>query len=150
LAELGPSTAFSPVLDDPVRNHDTAERVLLVTGKLYYDLVEERARREMTERVAIVRIEEIAPFPFEAVSAVLRRYKCYEENKGARGEVVKWVQEEPRNQGVYGHAGPRLRTVLGEEVGYWGRREEAVPAPGAGKLYRAEQMRVIQGVFEGL
>ncbi|KAI0029023.1 dehydrogenase E1 and transketolase domain-containing protein 1 [Vararia minispora EC-137] len=143
LAEVETGTAFAPVLDDAVGNHATAEHVLLVSGKLYYELEAERRARGLDGVVALVRIEELAPFPFAGLAEVLGRY-------GAR-RSVRWVQEEPRNQGAWGFVGGRIRRVLGggeEEVGFWGRSAEAVPAPGVGKRYRAEQARVVKGAFE--
>ena len=149
LAELEPGTAFQPVLADPVSNAPTAERVVLVAGKLYYDLAKARAARGLDARVALVRLEELCPFPFAALAAALRAH-------GAAREVV-WAQEEPRNQGAYAHVAARIGAVMeacgrgaGERVRYVGRREEAVPAPGVGALYKAQQEAVIEGVFEGL
>lgn len=87
------------------------ERVVLLTGKMYYDLVKERAAREqasgsesMSSKVAFVRLEELAPFPFQALRDTLGRYS------GAR--EVCWLQEEPRNQGAWTHVGPRIKAVL--------------------------------------
>jgi probable 2-oxoglutarate dehydrogenase E1 component DHKTD1 len=67
-----------------------------------------------------------------------------------------WFQEEPRNQGAFGHVGGRIEGLLGVcgkgglGLRYVGRRESAVPAPGVGKLYREQQKRIIEEVFEGL
>lgn len=148
---------------------------MLLTGKIYYDLVKERAAREQasgspsrSSKVAFVRLEELAPFPFQALRDTLARYS------GAR--EVCWLQEEPRNQGAWTHAGPRIKAVLeqlqmqmqdrggsgsgsgrvaprvGTEavVRFIGRKEDAVPAVGVGKVYRAQQNAVIHAAFEGL
>lgn len=127
------------MLRDPVVEARRAERVILVSGKLYYDLIKEREVRGLSERIAIVRLEELCPFPFEALSDVLN---------GASD--VRWVQEEPRNQGAWMHVSPRAAQVLEKPLVYHGRREDAVPAPGVGKLYREQQEAVIKGAFDGL
>lgn len=139
LSELEEPYTFQPVLRDPTVEARQAERVILVSGKLYYDLVKEREVRGLCERVAVVRVEELCPFPFEALRGVL---------SGARD--VRWVQEEPRNQGAWMHVSPRAAQVLEKSLAYHGRGEDAVPAPGVGKLYRIQQDMVIKGAFEGI
>ena len=139
LSELEEPSTFQPVLRDPLVEVRGAERVVLVSGKLYYDLVKERDARGFGEHVAVVRLEELCPFPFEALRQVVN---------GAR--EVWWVQEEPRNQGAWTHVAPRAARVLETPLVYHGRREDAVPAPGVGKLYRVQQELVIKGAFEGL
>ncbi|KAI0266214.1 dehydrogenase E1 and transketolase domain-containing protein 1 [Gloeopeniophorella convolvens] len=139
LAELEAPGAFQPVLPDArVRAHD-AERVLLVAGKLYYDLAKERAARGLEARVALVRVEELCPFPFGALRGAL---------EGARD--VRWVQEEPQNQGAWPHVAARTGALGVREIAYHGRAADAVPAPGVGALYRAQQAHVVEGAFAGL
>ncbi|KAI9449669.1 dehydrogenase E1 and transketolase domain-containing protein 1 [Lactarius psammicola] len=139
LSDLEELQTFQPVLRDPLVEAHHAERVVLVSGKLYYDLVKEREARGLQERVALVRLEELCPFPFDVLREVLR---------GA-GEV-RWVQEEPRNQGAWTHVAPRVAQVLGRPLVYHGRHEDAVPAPGVGRLYRTQQEAVIKEAYEGL
>jgi probable 2-oxoglutarate dehydrogenase E1 component DHKTD1 len=127
------------VLRDPLVDVRCAERVILVSGKLYYELVKERDARGLGERVAVVRLEELCPFPFEALHQVL-----------SGGRDVRWVQEEPRNQGAWTHVALRAAQVLERPLVYHGRREDAVPAPGVGKLYRLQQDLVVKGAFDGL
>ena len=122
------------MLPDPLVGASHAERVILVSGKLYYDLVKEREARGLCERVAIVRIEELCPFPFEELQEVLR---------GVKGDV-RWVQEEPRNQGAWTHVYPRAAQIFKKPLEYHGRDEDAVPAPGVGYLYRKQQEMVIR------
>ncbi|TFK21609.1 dehydrogenase E1 and transketolase domain-containing protein 1 [Coprinopsis marcescibilis] len=149
LSEFEPGTQFQPVLDDPaVRDKAGVKRVLLVSGKIYYELVKERQARGLSaDEVVIVRVEELAPFPFGRVLEVLGGYQG--------GVDVVWVQEEGRNQGGYGHVKDRVGDVLGclgwgGGVRYWGRRESAVPAPGIGRLYQEQQREVLEGAFRGL
>lgn len=122
------------------------KRIVLLSGKFYYDLVNERKRRGLEGDVALVRIEELSPFPFEELEQILRSYP-------ALGEVY-FVQEEPRNQGAFSHVQSRINSVLKDlgdlEVVYKGRKESAVPAPGIGKVYQAQQQAILSSVFEGM
>ena len=121
---------------------------MLLTGKLYYDLAKERAARGLDGRVALVRIEELSPFPFADVRAVFARY--------AGASEVVWAQEEPRNQGAWTHVAPRLDAVseslgLGRGyVGFRGRKEAAVPAPGVASVYASQQRVVVDMALEEL
>lgn len=147
LAELTPGTKFQPVLADIDIPADQVQRVVLLSGKIYYELEKERVTRNLGDRVALVRLEELCPFPFPALRDTLARFP-------ADAEVV-WLQEEPRNQGAYAHIEPRVRAVLEsmerkEKVRYVGRKEAAVPAPGAGKVYAREQAEVVGAAFEGI
>jgi len=152
LADMGPGTSFQPILRDTATFTDpkAVQRVVLLSGKIYYDLAKERAVRNLESRIALVRIEELAPFPFAALSDELAPYA--DTNKHLE---VLWVQEEPRNQGAWGHVKERIEGVLKElglegRVVYKGRREDAVPAPGIGKVYGVQQRAVIESAFEGL
>lgn len=121
-------------------------RVVCLTGKLYYDLVKERQKRQLDGKVAFVRVEELSPFPFRSMADVLSKYECAQE--------IVWLQEEPRNQGAWTHIEPRLNAVLERlgrpKVTYHGRKEDAVPAPGISSIYGAQQRAVIDAAFEGL
>ena len=128
--------------------------MVFLSGKVYYELLKEREECRLSERVSLVRIEELAPFPFGHVEHVIT-------NMYPNASEFLWFQEEPMNQGAYVHVGPRIEGLLGrlskgDEVGrgtrlrYVGRKESAVPAPGVGKLYREQQRRILGEVFEGL
>lgn len=152
LADMGPGTSFQPVLRDTATLADpkSVQRIVLLSGKIYYDLVKERAARNLESRVALVRMEELAPFPFTVLSEVLAPYA--DSNKHIE---VLWVQEEARNQGAWGHVQERVGNVLkglGMEggVAYKGRKEDAVPATGIGKVYGVQQRAVVESAFEGL
>ncbi|KAJ7134754.1 dehydrogenase E1 and transketolase domain-containing protein 1 [Mycena epipterygia] len=146
LRDLEPGTSFQPVLRDPAGNASTAKRVVLMTGKIYYDLLKDRQARSLENEVAFIRLEELAPFPFAELREALKDYALLEE--------VVWLQEEPRNQGAFTHVAPRIDSVLHElgigSVAYRGRKESALPAPGIGKIYAAQQKAVIESAFEGL
>lgn len=121
---------------------------MLISGKIYYELVKERQARGLDDKVAFVRIEELSPFPFHHVERVLGRYVDARE--------FVYLQEEPRNQGAWTHMSTRIQHVLevmgrkDVELQYRGRKESALPAPGVGKLYAAQQKAVMESAFEGL
>lgn len=146
-----PGTQFQPVLPDAQPPTEKVERVVLVSGKIYYELAKERATRGLEDRVALIRIEELAPFPFTYLADVLRPYMT----SNAEPEWL-WVQEEPKNQGAWGHVKDRLGAVLSglgaerAEVGFVGRREDAVPVTAIGKDYQVQQRAVVEGAFQGL
>ncbi|OBZ67945.1 putative 2-oxoglutarate dehydrogenase E1 component DHKTD1, mitochondrial [Grifola frondosa] len=91
LSDLEPGSHFHPVLDDPGIDKSRVKRIVCLSGKLYYDLIKERQKRQL-DNLAFVRIEELCPFPFEGLLRVLTQY-------GNAGEII-WLQEEPRNQGA--------------------------------------------------
>ncbi len=136
LDELANGT-FETVLDDPVK-HDpqNVQRVLLCSGKIYYALEKERAERERTD-TAILRIEQLYPFPAKELERLIARYP-------ASAEIV-WVQEEPRNQGAWQFVAPLLTQVVGASRApiYVGRDEAASPATGNYKIHQSEEMSIL-------
>ncbi|KAJ3050906.1 hypothetical protein HK097_008117 [Rhizophlyctis rosea] len=149
LTDMQPGTTFLTVLDDPSISAETAssvEKVLFVSGKLYYEIVKEREARvnggdESAGRVAVVRVEELNPFPTRRLREVVGRY----EGAGA----FVWVQEEPQNQGAWTFVAPRLSQLLpeGKKLTYHGRPPAAAPATGISSRHKVEQERVIKGAF---
>jgi len=126
---------FKLVIDDPaVTDPGSIRRILLCSGKVYYDLVEHRGQGGHDD-VAVVRIEQLYPLPIEELKAVLARYD-------ADVELV-WVQEEPRNMGAFRF----LKTTLWEQLDidplYVGRDEAASPAGASMKLHIQEQHRIM-------
>lgn len=121
----------------------------MLSGKLYYELMKERQARDLVgkDNTAFIRVEEFSPFPFEALAHTLQRY--------TNADQFVWVQEEARNQGAWTHVSPRIESTLenagfrGAKLGYIGRKADAVPAVGVGKIYREQQSRIIEEVFEG-
>jgi 2-oxoglutarate dehydrogenase E1 component len=139
LEELG-AGAFHPVLDDAsvAAARDQVRRVVFCTGKIYYDLLEARGKMEGAAGVALVRVEELAPWPHEAVAAVVDGYPQLEE--------VVWAQEEPRNMGGWTYVSPRLRASTGTQltVRYIGRPERSSPAEGYASAHAEEQARIVR------
>jgi len=114
---------------------------------VYYELLKEREERQLVERVSLVRIEELAPFPFGHVEHII-------SNMHPNATEFVWFQEEPRNQGAYSHVAPRIEGLLEVHgkgrLKYIGRKESAIPAPGVGKLYREQQKALLSAPFEDL
>ncbi len=126
---------FRPVLPDPASGAKTA-RVVLCSGKLYYDLVAE-AEPLGDRRPAIVRVERLYGFPGEELGQVLAGYPDLRE--------IVWAQEEPRNMGAWTFVEPRLRDLIpsGATLAYAGRPERASPAEGYPAAHAAEQARIV-------
>ena len=136
LAELT-GGGFASVLDDPaVAAPDAVKRVILCSGKLYYDLAGSEQRGEQAD-LAIVRLERLYPFPTEALAAVLARYP------GA--ERVAWVQEEPRNMGARKFVLPKIRHLVPFRIplGDISRPERSRPAEGYPAAHLVEQARIV-------
>ncbi len=133
---------WEPVLDDPNASvlRNTAERLLLCSGKIFVDLVESKFR-EANEDTAIVRLEQLYPFPAEEIRATLKSYNKLEE--------IIWVQEEPQNMGAWNYVRPLLAEILGSKfkVRYIGRTPNASPAEGSTALHAAHHAEVIEAAF---
>jgi 2-oxoglutarate dehydrogenase E1 component len=127
------------VLDDPFAERQGRGhiRVVLCSGKLYYDLAAE-AEKMGADRPAIIRLEQLYSFPWPEAREILGRYPRMEE--------LVWVQEEPRNMGAWTYVEPKLREMAGErvEVSYVGRPERASPAEGYPAAHLAEQGRIVR------
>jgi 2-oxoglutarate dehydrogenase E1 component len=130
--------SFQPVLDDPTASNtrDAVQRLVFCTGKIYYDLV----AGEHPANVAVVRIEELAPWPRE-VGELVDQYPNVEE--------VVWAQEEPKNMGAWTYVQPRLRASIGTvtTLRYVGRPERASPAEGYNSAHKVEQARIVKDVL---
>jgi 2-oxoglutarate dehydrogenase E1 component len=129
--------SFQAVIDDPAvaDSRDAVTRLVFCTGKIYYDLLAERK-----PHIALVRVEELYPWPHEAVAHIVDLYP------GAT-EVV-WAQEEPKNMGAWSYVSPRLRVSTGNVmiVKYVGRPERASPAEGYASAHKVEQDRIVHEV----
>ncbi len=129
---------FTPVLDDSWKT-ESASRVLLCSGKVYYDLNEHREKAAKSN-VAIIRIEQLYPFPFKEIKAVLGRY-------GTKKEVF-WVQEEHKNYGAWHYVNDRFSEDFPEiKLRYCGRPESASAASGKLKVHREEQKALVENAF---
>jgi 2-oxoglutarate decarboxylase len=142
LEELS-SGRFQPVLDDSWAAEHVGDisRIVLCSGKLYYDLLGE-AEKMKSGRPAIIRVEQLYTFPWEEIRAVLGRYR--------RSSTLVWAQEEPRNMGAWRYLEPILRELLpkGAELEYVGRPDRASPAEGYPAAHAAEQSRIVREALE--
>uniref|UniRef100_A0A7S2S9S3 2-oxoglutarate dehydrogenase, mitochondrial n=1 Tax=Rhizochromulina marina TaxID=1034831 RepID=A0A7S2S9S3_9STRA len=143
LDDFGPETRFQRVIDeafpDEIKAASEVQRVVFCSGKLYYELLEQR-REAGIDDVAIVRIEQLSPFPFDKVAENVKLY--------SNAEVV-WAQEEPKNMGCWYFVQDRILTATRELNGheirpsYVGRKTMASPAEGWGDVHTREQNRII-------
>ncbi len=122
---------------------EAADRLVLCSGKVYYDAMKAREGLEAPESVAVARLEQFYPFPEQAVREELARFAS---------KPVVWLQEEPQNMGAWTFVQPRLDAILQDlhdgdcshRVAYAGRRPAASPATGSAKVHVAEQERILR------
>ncbi|MFP4313461.1 MAG: 2-oxoglutarate dehydrogenase E1 component [Alphaproteobacteria bacterium] len=137
-------SAFHRILwdDDHAKLQKPAKvkRVVLCTGKVYYDLLAQRRERGIDD-VVILRLEQLYPFPTEALATELKPYK--------NAEII-WCQEEPKNQGAWSFVDPFIEDVLiemkhnpGMRAKYVGRKAAAAPATGLNKRHQEEQAKLV-------
>ncbi|MBE8520070.1 multifunctional oxoglutarate decarboxylase/oxoglutarate dehydrogenase thiamine pyrophosphate-binding subunit/dihydrolipoyllysine-residue succinyltransferase subunit [Amycolatopsis sp. H6(2020)] len=133
---------FRSVIDDVTPDPSKIRKVLLTSGKLYWELVAERTKREADD-VAIVRIEQYYPLPKKKLLAALERY--------TNASQVAWVQEEPENQGAWPFFGLNLPRKFPEVLSglqVVSRRPMAAPSAGSSKVHEVEQKALIAKAFE--
>lgn len=146
-SELGEfaNGTFMPVLDDPFVAEDRGKvtRVVLCSGKVAVDL-QASPLREQNDAVAVVRVEQLAPFQNTAIRTALANYPNARE--------IVWLQEEPRNMGAWTFMEPRLRELTGGEmpIRYIGRPDRASPAEGSLYIHNEEQARIVAAAFADL
>jgi 2-oxoglutarate dehydrogenase E1 component len=131
---------FQRVIDDASieRAHDVS-RLILCSGKIYYELVQAREKAGRAGDAALVRLEQLYPFPHAEVKHILSRYSHATE--------ILWVQEEPMNAGAFRFVEAILREEFGVDVTYVGRDASATPAVGSSKIHAAEQAEILAKAF---
>ncbi|KAI8324424.1 dehydrogenase E1 and transketolase domain-containing protein 1 [Martensiomyces pterosporus] len=145
LEEMAPGTTFQPILSDTLAEDPKAvKRVVFVSGKLYYDLAKAYAKdsARIASKIAIVRVEEVCPFPREELLREIGRFPNAEE--------FTWCQEETMNAGVYSFVQPRIQSILpeGTDLKYVGRGSLAAPVTGISKVYKQEQEKIVSDALE--
>ena len=135
---------FRTVLDDPAElDRDKVKRVVMCSGKVYYDLLEKRDSDDLND-TALIRVEQLYPFPEQRLQQVLEGYPNL--------ETLVWCQEEPMNQGAWycsQHHMYRVAREVGDlRVHYAGRDMAAAPAAGSMALHVEQQQRLVQDAFE--
>ena len=139
LADMGPKQQFQPVLKASNQNAKKVKRIVLCSGKVYYDLMEQAAKRS---DVAVIRVEQLYPFPTKALAEALEIYD-------KESEVI-WCQEEPENMGAWQYMDRRLEGVLESlkfkqtRVRYAGRAAAAATASGYPALHTHKQQKLIE------
>jgi 2-oxoglutarate dehydrogenase E1 component len=153
LSEFGPGTSFHRLLHDDAQTlpgstvalkPDSAiRRVILCSGKVYYDLLEERERRDIND-VYLLRVEQFYPFPARSLVTELSRFK---------GADMVWAQEEPKNMGAWTFIEPNIEWVLARagtkaaRARYVGRPASASPAAGQMSRHQAELKALLDDAF---
>jgi 2-oxoglutarate dehydrogenase E1 component len=134
---------WQSVIDDtnlPAKQKDV-ENLILCSGRVYIDLVTSELRKDNPDD-AIVRVEQLYPFPKQALDEVLAKYPNLKQ--------LIWVQEEPNNMGAWNYLRPRLRQLTDDRLPlhYVGRPESSSPAEGSSTLHRINQRELIEQAFE--
>ncbi|MDD5335768.1 MAG: 2-oxoglutarate dehydrogenase E1 component [Rhodoferax sp.] len=126
--------------DEVIKKAEKVKRVVACSGKVYYDLVKKREEKGADD-VAILRVEQLYPFPHKAFAAELKKY-------AAATELV-WCQDEPQNQGAWFFVQHYiLENMLdGQKLGYSGRAASASPAVGYSHLHQEQQKALVEGAF---
>jgi len=140
LSDLQTGTFQRIIGDTDEPDRDKVERVVFCSGKVFYDLLEAR-RSNQVEDVAIVRIEQLYPYPIREYAEAIEYYPNANE--------IVWCQEEPQNQGAWYQIRHRLQEPLGQEhqLYYAGRPHAAAPASGIFKLHVQQQQALVEAAL---
>lgn len=136
--------AFQTVIpENKALKEDKVKRVIACSGKVYYDLVKKREEKSADD-VAIIRVEQLYPFPHKAFGAELKKYPNATE--------IVWCQDEPQNQGAWFFVQHYIHEnmVEGQRLGYSGRAASASPAAGYSHLHQDQQKSLVEGAFTKL
>ncbi len=131
------SGGFLPLIDDgEIADVASVEKVVMCSGKVYYDLLEARKKTD-EKRVAVLRLEQFYPFPLTTIRDLLAKYSNAKE--------LDWAQEEPQNMGGWTFVEPRLVDLLpdGRRPKYVGRSASASPATGSYSIHQREQTQIV-------
>ena len=151
VSDLTGLTAFQSVLDDPKHAASTEvkpriKKIILCSGQVFAALHEHRQKHDIQD-AAIVRVEELHPFPKKRVQEVLERYPAAED--------IVWAQEEPYNSGAWYYLKDKIEHILGShawlsgrKVRYAGRASAAAVATGSKKLHAQEEAALVAAVFK--
>jgi len=141
LEEMGPGSKFMPVLGDRNVAPEKVNQVVYCSGKLYYDLVKQRESAKRND-VAIVRVEELTPFPFNELREESKKY--------VNAKNFVWCQEEPQNMGAWFFIEPRFESILPKDkrIELIARRPTASPATGVPNRHKVEQANIIKAITD--
>jgi 2-oxoglutarate dehydrogenase E1 component len=141
LSEMAEGTTFKEILDDDKLTSpaDRVTRLILCSGKVYYDLLEFRETNKI-KNAAIIRVEQLYPLHEGLLKEIVAKYPR------AQKKWV-WCQEEPRNMGAFGYIRNRLSDISGHLVRYAGRERGASPAAGSKAIHLLEQQKLVEDAF---
>ncbi|XP_068168862.1 2-oxoadipate dehydrogenase complex component E1 [Antennarius striatus] len=139
LAELAPGTHFKPVLGDTSVSPQSVQRVVLCSGKHYYALLKQREATAANQSTAVIRVEELCPFPLEALQQEFQKYPKVKD--------FIWSQEEPQNMGPWSFVAPRFEKQLGCKLQLVGRPALPAPAVGIGTLHQQQHEAILTDTF---
>ncbi|MGL6043973.1 MAG: 2-oxoglutarate dehydrogenase E1 component, partial [Sandaracinobacteroides sp.] len=135
LADMGEGSSFHRCLDDLATvSDDKVKRLVLCSGKVYYDLADERDAQKRDD-VYILRVEQLYPFPGDAIADYAKRF--------GNLETLVWCQEEPANAGAWSFVEPLIEEAIGRRASYAGRAAAASTATGLARRHAAEQAKLI-------
>ena len=138
LEEMAPGTSFRPVIDDCSALPEKVERLIFISGKHYY-AVDEHRRSARISNAAVIRLEQLCPFPVQQLQQILARYTSAKE--------FVWAQEEPRNAGAWSFVEPRFSNLVGCRLRYSGRPTLPAPAVGVSTMHKAQVAQVMNDHF---
>jgi len=145
LSELS-NNHFQTVIPDKDLPTHLARKIIFCTGKVYYDLLAYKTANLKTKKdVAIIRIEQLYPFPVAAVSKLLQEF--FQKNPNARHKDIVWCQEEPQNMGAWNFIMPIFYELSGICITYAGRPSAPSPATGFEARHKKEQAQLIEKAF---
>jgi len=133
------SGKFHEILDDPSGDPKKVKRLAICSGKIYYDLLEEKEKHGY-EHVALIRLEQLYPIGCQELFDLKGKYTSVDE--------IVWIQEEPQNMGAWSYLYYQLEAIYQQKVGYIGRKESASPAVGSMKMHRKEQEAIVEAAFK--
>jgi 2-oxoglutarate dehydrogenase complex dehydrogenase (E1) component-like enzyme len=134
--------SFESVIDDSeVKEASQVKKIIFCSGKIFITLSTEREAQKISN-VAIVRVEELYPFPEVEIKNILKKY--------SKATQFIWAQEEPQNMGAWSFISPKILKVLGEgrSLMFVGREEAASPAVGSHKMHELEEKEILKNAFQ--
>ena len=132
------NSVFNEILDDDQADASAVKRLILCSGKVYYDIIKKRAELK-DATTAIVRVEQLYPLHSERLAQIAAKY--------AKIESLVWCQEESKNMGPYTYIAPRIEQIFNRKPAYAGRDESASPAVGVISLHRKELAEFLHDAF---
>jgi len=131
---------FMEVMDENQGDKLSVTKILIATGKVYYDLLKHKTDNKLND-TAILRLEQIYPFPKELLLNIIKSYSS--------AKMIKWVQEEPENMGALNFVKVRLtEKETGKSLEFVSRKESASPAPGSYKVFSETQKKLVETAFK--